>query len=537
VNNTILSPLKVTLFRNIWIANLVSNIGTWMHDVGAGWLMTSLSTEPLMVSLVQTALFLPSFFLILPAGAIADLVDRKKLLITAVIWMLLVALIIGVLALLGYMTPYRLLLLTFSMGIGAAVFMPTMASIMPDIVPKSELVNALTLNSISQNMTRAIGPAIAGFLIAVSGPWVVFIANACSFSLILFVMFNYHHHQPRSPLPSEKFFGALRTGISYIKESPEIRTVIYYASVFFFMISSIFAFLPLIVRVEMGYGPRAYGFMVTSMGIGAVLTGVMLPRIRERFNPYKIIQVAFLVGFLCLLTFAFIRNLPLLMLCMCLVGFAWISMVSTMQVTLQLALPNWIRGRGLSMFYASFLGSVAFGSIGWGYLASITSIKQAFLVAFVFGFILLLIVGKRKLPLPHDNESNLENLNTTHLDLIPEHINEQVLINVEYFIGPNDHESFEKTMRDVRRMRLRNGAIAWGLYQDLTSKNRYIEQFIDQSWTEHLRRHERQTLEDSIHINKAYTYHQSSESPKVSHFAARSAPRRPKSWRKNEKFQ
>ena len=210
----------------------------------------------------------------------------------------------------GYTTPYMLLSLTFGLGVGSAIFMPAMASIIPDLVPKTELVNALTLNSIAQNMTRAIGPAIAGFLIALSGPWIVFMVNALSFSLILLALLNYQHQQPRSALPSEKFFGAMTTGVSYVRQSPEIKTVLCYASIFFFMLSSIFAFLPLIVRVEMDYGPKAYGFMLTCMGIGAVITGISLPRIRIRVKPYKIIQSAFIVGFLCILTLALIRNLP-----------------------------------------------------------------------------------------------------------------------------------------------------------------------------------------------------------------------------------
>jgi MFS family permease len=531
-NTNILSPLKVTVFRNIWIANLVSNIGTWMHDMGAGWLMTLLSPEPLMVSLVQTSLFLPSFFLILPSGALADLVDRRKVLIVSISWMLLIAFCLGSLTLMGYTTPYMLLSLTFGLGVGSAIFMPAMASIIPDLVPKTELVNALTLNSIAQNMTRAIGPAIAGFLIALSGPWIVFMVNALSFSLILLALLNYQHQQPRSALPSEKFFGAMTTGVSYVRQSPEIKTVLCYASIFFFMLSSIFAFLPLIVRVEMDYGPKAYGFMLTCMGIGAVITGISLPRIRIRVKPYKIIQSAFIVGFLCILTLALIRNLPILLVCMCFVGFAWISMISTMQITLQLSLPNWIRARGLSMFYATFMGSMAFGGLFWGYLASITSIKRALLISLIFGIVMLLLIGKRKLPLPHNDAAVSDSLLEGHLSLIPSQSDVQVMINVEYLVSSEDQLNFENTMRDVRRMRLRNGAIAWGLYLDLGTRNRYVEHFMDQSWVEHLRRHERQTQDDEAILNAAYAFHQSTDKPKVSHFTARSAPRRLRPWLK-----
>jgi MFS family permease len=527
---SITSPLKISIFRNIWIANMVSNIGTWMHEVGAGWLMATMSSDPLLVSLVQTALFLPSFFLILPAGAIADLVDRRKLLIFAIAWMLIIACFCAFFAFTALVTPRTLLTLTFCLGIGSAIYLPVMASIMPDIVPKEYLVNALTLNSISQNITRTIGPVIAGYLIALSGPWVVFSANALSFLIILFVIFSYKHKQPRSSLPSERFFGAIKNGFAYVKQTPEIKSILLIAGSFFLSLSSIFSFMPLIIRQEMGLGPESYGLVVTSMGLGAVITGIFLPKIRERYDPKSIASISFLIGLLCILSVNYTRIFPLLLASMALVGIAWISMISTMQVALQLALTSWIRARGLSMFYATFMGSMALGGIGWGLIANNSSITTALNIALTFGVFSLYIFRKRNLPQPLESFDS-DTQEADHLSLLPHSSSEQVMINVEYMIKEEDATEFEKLMRDVRRLRLRNGAIAWGLYKDLEAEHRYVEHFIDESWVEHLRRHQRQSADRNDPLIKVNALHTKDEKPRVSHYLSRSAPRRIKKWR------
>jgi len=526
-----LSPLKIKVFRNIWFANIVSNIGTWMHDVSAGWLMTDLAPDPFMVSLVQVSVVLPGFLFTLPAGTLADIVDRRFFMLTAIVWMTAMATGIGLMTISGSITPWSLIAFTFGLGAGSAVMMPAFAAIVPDLVPRPLLSSAITLNSIAMNATRTVGPAIAGGLIALTGPGPVFLLNAVSFAAIYFVIFRYRSNQPRSALPSERFFGALRVGIQFVRQSPPLRTVIIRAMAFFGMMSGLFAFLPLIVRTEIGAGPQAYGLLVTSMGAGAVTAGIALTRLRRSISADRLLLTGTVVGAAMLFALAHVRQIAPLTLVMFCSGAVWISVVSTLQVSAQMSLPAWIRARGLAVFLASFMGSMAIGSAFWGRLASATSTTTALSIAAGAGCIVGLIASRWKLATHAQSDRTLADAIPEGIATLPEPGREgPVLVNVEYFIGEADRTSFEAAMRDVRRMRLRNGAVAWGLYQDSENDRRYIEQFVDPSWLDHLRRRERLTVEDMEFKKLADSYHSGEKPPKVSHFSARGAPKRRRSW-------
>jgi MFS family permease len=526
-----LAPLRLKVFRQIWLANLVSNIGTWMQEVGAGWLMTSLAPDPFMVSLVQVSVVLPGFLLTLPAGALADIVDRRLFILSALAWMTIMAAGIGILTVTAQVTPWSLIAFTFGLGIGSAMMMPAFTSMVPDLVPRTELVGAVTLNSISQNITRALGPAIAGLLIAIAGPGPVFLLNAVSFVGILIVMYRYRSLQPRSTLPSERFFGALRTGLTFMRQSPALQTVLIRALAFFFMMSGLFAFLPLIVREEVQAGPQAYGLLLTSMGAGAVCMGLALPRFRGRFSSDAMIAAGTVVGASMLLGLAFIRVVAPLALVMFIAGAAWISVVSSLQVAAQLSLPAWVRARGMALYIASFMGSMAIGSATWGRVASATDTTTALVMAVAVGAVAGLIASRWKLAVHGRADHSLAEIATeeTAIDAPRPHEG-PVMVNIEYRIDPGQQREFEAAMRDVRRMRLRNGAIAWGLFQDVHDETKYIEYFIDSTWLEHLRRRERVTVEEAEFNRVARAFHRGAGAPVVKHFLARGAPKRRRRW-------
>jgi len=524
---TAFTPLKRGAFRKLWIANLVSNIGTWMHDVGAGWLMTSLAPDPFMVSLVQVSVVLPGFLLTLPAGALADIVDRRFCLLTAILWMALMAGGLGLITISGVVTPWSLVALTFGLGIGTAMMMPTFNALIPDLVPRKELTAAVTLSSISQNITRAVGPAIAGGVIALAGPGPVFLLNAISFTAIFIVIYRYQSKQPRSTLPSERFIGALQTGFRFFRQSPALQTVMIRSVAFFIMMSGLFAFLPLIVRQEVGAGAQIYGLLLASLGLGAVTLGLALPRFRAQFSSDTILMAGTIIGALALLGLAYIRSTILLVPVMFVAGGSWISGVSTLQVSTQLSLPAWIRARGISIFMFSFLGSMALGAVSWGRLASATSTTIALSVAVVFGLLFGLIASRWKLSDYAEidySAAQPPDEPTSSFPLTPH--DGPVMLNVEYLIDPTDRTAFEEAMRDVRRMRLRNGAVAWGLFQDADNEHRFIETFIDPTWLTHLRQQERVTMEDMEFKQVAEAFHRSTNPPKTSHFIARGAPKR-----------
>ena len=525
-----LSPLRIKIFRNLWLANLVSNLGTWMQDVSAGWLMATLAPDPFMVSLVQVSWVLPAFLLTLPAGALADIVDRRAYMLSAILWMTVMAGILGVLTVTGQITPWLLIAFTFGLGVGMAMMWPAFSALVPDLVPRSELVAAVTANSIAMNLTRAVGPAIAGLLIAASGPGPVFLLNAVSFVGIFIVILRYRSMQPRGTLPSERFVGALRSGFSFARQSPALQTVMIRGLAFFTAMSGMFAFLPLIVREEVGAGPQTYGWLVTSMGAGAVVTGLLLARIRSRFSNDTVLGAGTLIAAATLFGLANIRSPALLAVIMFLTGAAWISVVSTLQVSAQLSLPAWVRARGLAIYIATFMGSMAVGSATWGRLASATSTTTALTVAAGFCLLAGLIASRWRLAAHADTDHSIAQP-FTEPSLTPDRAHEgPVMVNIEYFIAPEDRSDFEAAMRDVRRMRLKNGASAWGLYRDADDGLRYVESFIDLTWLDHLRRAERITVEDMEFKRVADAYHRGDDPPKVSHYIARGAPKRRRYW-------
>ena len=525
-HGSVLAPLATPLFRSLWIANTVSNLGTWMHDVGAGWLMTSLAPDPFMVSLVQASVVLPGFLLTLPAGALADIVNRRTYMLCAILWMTGMASLIGLLTVTHEITPWLLITLTFGLGAGMAMMLPAFAAFVPELVPRSELAAAVTLNSLSMNITRALGPAIAGAIVAFFGPGPVFLLNAASFAGIFVVIYRYRIMQPRSPLPSERFIGALQSGFRFVAQSAGMQAVLIRVLPFFMMMSGIFAFLPLIVRQEVGAGAQTYGLLVTSMGLGAVVTGFSLPKLRTRFSSDAIVDTGNIGGALALLGLAHVRVAAPLAAIMFVAGASWISVISTMQVTAQLSLPSWVRARGLAMYLATFMGSMALGSATWGRIASYTSTSTALTIAVAVGSLAALFASRWRLASHVLIDRSIADVPEPTVASALEPHEGPVMVNIEYLIDPEDRKGFEEAMSDVRRTRLANGAIAWGLFQDAGDERRYIETFIDQTWLDHLRRRERLTVEDLEFNRVADAFHRGQTPPKVSHLIARGAPRR-----------
>jgi MFS family permease len=438
---------------------------------------------------------------------------------------------ITLMTLTGTITPWSLIAFTLALGMGSSMMMPAFTSLIPDLVPRTDLISAVTLNGIAQNITRAVGPAIAGVIIALAGPGPVFLLNAVSFIGIFIVMLRYRSVQPRSTLPSERFIGAMRTGFAFLRQSPALQTVIVRALAFFFMMSGLFAFLPLIVREEVQAGPQAYGLLLTCMGAGAVTMGLALPRFRARFSTNTIIAAGTVVGGLTLLGLAHIRTIPPLTAIMFVGGAAWISVVSSLQVSAQLSLPAWVRARGMAVYIATFMGSMAVGSATWGRVAAATSTTTARPTAGAVGAGHGCVATPRRITSNIGADHTLAEITpeTTSIEL-PQAGDGPVMVNIEYIIEPEQANAFQAAMRDVRRMRLRNGAIAWGLFQDVHDEHRYIEYFIDATWLEHLRRRERVTVEEQEFNRVARAFHRGNGSPRIEHFVARGAPKRRRPW-------
>ena len=514
------SPLQNGLFRSLWIATIVSNVGTWMQDVGSGWLMTSLSSSPSMVALVEAADSIPLMLLALPAGALADIVDRRRLLIAAQVYLLVVAALLALLTFLDLMSAWVLLGFVFALGVGGAVIMPAWSAIVPDLVRTDELSSAIALNSIAINVSRAIGPAIAGVLVAAVGAWLVFTLNALSYVGILVVLARWQHAHHKSTLPAERFASAIRVGMRFVMHTRALQVVLIRGGAFFVFASATWSLFPLIVRRELGRGPEVYGLLLTCIGIGAVAGAMLLPRVRARISRDALVAVASALYAVAALALAFVQNVGLLAVAMLATGAAWISILSALQVSAQMTLPPWVRARGLAAFVVVFMGGMALGSIFWGQVATRIGIPFA-LTAAAVGMTLAIAMTWR-FKLGHHEVLDFTPSMDWPLPLLAEtpEPDAPVMVSINYRIQPDKRAEFVAAMQGVREMRRRNGAYFWQLFHDSEDPTRFVETFMDESWMEHLRQHERASVADREIQRRAKQYLVEGESTKSSHWLA-----------------
>lgn len=516
------TPLSHPLFRTLWIASIASNIGTWMHNVGADWLMTSLAPSPLLVALMQTAENAPLFLLALPAGALADIVDRRRLLLYTQGWMLLSAIALGLLTFLGLTTPPVLLELIFCLGLGSALNAPAWQAIVPELVPREELAGAVSLNSVAFNIARAVGPALGGLVVAAVGSWAVFLLNSLSFLGVMLVLYRWQREPLESISPTERVIGAMRAGLRYVRHDPGLRAVLARTAIFVLCASALWATLPLIARKELGLGALAYGVLLGGLGTGAILAAFLLPLIRRRV-PLNALTVAGTVAFAgATVALAELRNFPLLCLAMVLGGVAWMALMSSFNICVQALVPGWVRARVLAIYLLTFFGGMAAGSALWGTVATHLGLSRTLLIAAGAG--VLSTVAAFILPLRTGVELDLEPslhwsdpimINEPHPEAGP------VLVTVDYRIDPDRADDFVEAMHEVKRISRRDGAIRWGLFNDTAQPGHFVETFLVESWAEHMRQHARITNEDRAAQDHARAFHIGDEPPAVTHLIAR----------------
>jgi MFS family permease len=520
VEPSAVSPLRHTLFRALWIASVVSNIGTWMQNVGAAWMMTSLTPSAVMVSLVQAATSLPMFLLALPAGALADIIDRRRLLLFAQIWMAVAAAVLGVLTVLGITDAWSLLLLTFLLGVGAALNAPAWQAIVLDVVPRSDLSAAVSLNSAGFNVARAVGPTLGGVVLAMFGAGINFILNAISFFAVVLVLFVWRRPPRHNVLPAERVAAAIRAGIRYVWHAPALRVAILKAASFIVFGSSIPALLPLITRFKLERGPTAYGLLVGFFGAGSVAGAFILPPLRRRMDLDRLVLVTSLAYAMATFGFALLTNFGILCAAMFLAGMAWLMILSTFNASVQAAVPLWVRGRALSVYLLIFFGGLAGGSAIWGSVAEATSATAS--LAYSGAGMIVALLATMRFSISSRKELNLEPaMDWPTPNLIGEEVDREhgaVMVTVEYLIDAARQTEFISAMREVRRIRRRDGALRWGLGRDTTNPGRYVEMYVVESWMEHLRQHERLTVEDRAVFETARSFHIAQEPPAVSHF-------------------
>ncbi len=515
---TAAGPLSFPVFRALWIATIISNVGTWMHDVGAGWLMTSLSPNPLMVALVQTATTLPMFLLALPAGALADIVDRRKMLLTAQLLGLVAAAVLAILTLQDLTTPEALLAATFVLGIAASLSAPVFQAIVPELVDKQALPDAIALNSLGVNISRAIGPALGGVIVALAGTPAVFALNALSVVAVLFVLFTWKRPEAVHTLPPEHFFGALKAGYRYARHSPAMRLVLIRSVGFFIFGSALWAMLPLVARRGLGLDAAGYGALLGCMGAGAVLGAIVLKQLRTKISANAISVGATLLLALATVVLALASNAWIAGAVMFGAGLAWIGMLTSLNVAAQMAAPGWVKARALAVYLLVFQGAMTGGSILWGSLAANSGVATALVVA-AGGQVVALILAFRW-RLPEDATTDLAPSNhwaEPVVSLQPADDRGPVLIEIEYQVEPTRQAEFVTALRNLRSARQRDGAIRWDVWEDIAESGRVVEAFIVESWLEHQRQHARATRTDQIDQEVVRAFHIGAEPPIVRH--------------------
>jgi MFS family permease len=521
------APLREPLFRALWIAAFASNVGTWMQNVAAAWLMTSLTSSATMIALVQTATSLPIFLVVLPSGAIGDVVDRRKLLLVAQGWMLAVAGALGILTLLGATTPWVLLLLTFALGLGAAMMLPTWQAIQPELVPRQELTQAISLGAVQFNLARAVGPALGGLLVAIAGPGAVFLVNAASFLAVAIPIYRWHRPADESVLPPEQITAAVRSGIRYVRHAPALRAVLIRASVFILFASALWALLPLLAREQLGLGSGGYGLLLGCVGVGSVLGAIVLPTLRRKFSQDTAVAAATVLLAVAIGTLAYVHNVGFAGIAMVASGVAWIAVLSSLNISVQTFSPSWVRARALSVYQLIFQGGIAIGSAFFGSVAEWVGTPAA-LGSAALGLLLGLTTSLRW-RLRTD-----EQLDFTPLAHWPEPVvaiepdpeEGPVLVTIEYRIDPVRAQKFVGVMDRLGHSRRRSGATRWGTFRDAADPGRYLEVFIVGSWVEHLRQHERVSVAEKELEEHVRSFHVGEAPPVVSHFVA-GAPRGP----------
>jgi MFS family permease/quinol monooxygenase YgiN len=515
---SIWSPLRQPVFRSLWIASAISSIGTWMHDVGCAWLMTSLApNSPLMISLMQAASSLPFFLLALPAGAIADVVDKRKLLLWTQGWMLVVAALLGILTEANITTPWILLSLTFVMSIGSAMNMPVWQAVTPELVPKEDLSQAVTLSGIVVNLSRSIGPALAGAIIAAFGTGSVFLLNAATFVGVILVIYNWKRAPKHMALPAERFSGAIQAGIRYTRFAPVFQKVLIRTAAYILFGSALFALLPLLGRKELKLDALGYGIVLGFWGIGGLAGAFILPKLRQKYSIDRIVGGACFVMGLIMIALAFTRSIYVVYGLMVFVGIASLAVMVSLNVAAQSAVPTWVKARALAVHLLLFQGFMTLGSLLWGAIAQSYNISTSLNIAGVGLLISTALTLRYRLKCAEklDLSSSLHWDQPTHaFEPCPK--DGPVLVTVEYYIDPAQASEFSQLMQTLSRIRRRDGAIQWGLYQDLTNPSKFTETIVVESWAEHQRQYERVTNSDKEIEDQVRSFHIAKESPKVS---------------------
>ena len=518
------SPLAVFRYRTfamLWIATIVSNIGGWMYSAAAGWLMTSLTKDAFLVSLVQVANSAPLFLLAMVAGALTDIVDKRRLLIWGESATAVFSGVFAAYVWFHWVTASSLLWFMFLVSVCGALTSPAWQAVVPSLVPKEELPAAISANSVGFNLSRAVGPALAGAIIGPLGIAAPFVINAVSNFGVIGVLAGWREPKVTADvLPAERFSSAVGVGLRYAINNTALRKTFVRTVAFFLFASSYWALLPLVARLRVSGGPAVYGFLLGAIGVGAVGGAFVMPHLKKRLGADGLVAAASAGTAIAVVLFAFAREPIVALIASLVAGAAWIFGVATLNVSAQLALPDWVRGRGLAMYMTIMFGSLTLGSALWGQLATLTSLQAALFISAGAMLVAIPLTWRWKL-------QTGERLDLTPSTQWPapvvsrsiEGADGPVLVTIAYRLArAEDRQSFLSALDELQHERLRDGASSWGIFEDTSQSGRFLETFLVASWTEHLRQHQRVTHADYVLQEQVIELLEGE--PEIAHFIA-----------------
>jgi MFS family permease len=515
------SPFRHRAFAVIWSATVVSNVGSWLQSAAAGWLMTELTPNPRLVALVQVASYLPMFLFVLPAGALADVLDRRRLLLSMEITGTLLTAGFALLVRLEQVAPVTLVAFILLTGIAEALATPAWQAVVPQLVPRADLAPAVALNGVGINISRAIGPALAGLIIVGLGMAAPFWLNALSnLGVVAALLWWRPPVRLGAQLPPERLSRALRVGLRYARHSPYLRATLAHAAGFFVCASAYWALLPLVARVQLAGGAPLYGILLGAIGLGAIVAALGLPSLKTALGPDKLVAMGTAGTAAALVLFGLAHRPGVAFAASLLAGASWISVLATLNVSAQASLPGWVRGRGLAVFATVLFGAMTVGSALWGQVAATLSLSAAHFIAACGSLAAIPLLWRSKLQA------------AAGIDLTPsmhwpepalfkgaEEEKGPVLVTVEYRVSVENRAPFLAALAKLGAERRRDGAFDWGVFEDASDEGRFLETFLLDSWLEHLRQHQRVTKADRV-VQEAVARFQTGGIPKVTHFIA-----------------
>lgn len=514
--SSVLAPLAVPVFRQIWIANLFGNLGTWAQSVAVAWVITAAHASPIMVAMVQVASAAPLVLLSIATGVLADNYDKRKIMLVGQVVEMAGAVFLTALAFIGTLDPTLLILAVLWISLGSAITVPAWQSAVGEQVPHRMVSSAVLLNGVNYNVARAVGPAIGGLMLSVLAPSWVFMVNTVSYVGLIAALWYWQRELPLRTLPPEGIREGVVAAMRFTWNSTVTRLAMLRSFMFGFTASVIWALLPLVARERPDGSAALYGYMLGTLGVGAILGSVLVPTLRRLLGSSRLISVAAFTLAVMLVLLAYGGSLVVIMPALGVSGACWIAALTEYNANVQLLVPDWVKGRALALYQTALYAGLAIGSFLWGHLAETMSVSGAILTAAITMGVTALLAFHSQFPQLDAGSFRLaKRPGGLPPELVFNHQHGDVVMAIEYMIAPEHAVEFMALAEDLRHLRLRNGVRYWGLFRDVRDGELWREVLLIESWLQHLRMLDRMTLADKALIDRARALHSGPEAPKV----------------------